>query len=66
MQAPLNFPDARRNRLDDRNAEILFKHRDDAERVQARSQDVDRIRAPVLKKLLLDKGVDDFRRNIGD
>jgi hypothetical protein len=55
MQAPLNFPDAGGNRLHDRNAEILFEHRDDTKRVQGRSQDVDGIRARVFEKLLLDE-----------
>jgi hypothetical protein len=30
MRAPLNFRHPHFNRLDDRNAKILFKHRDDA------------------------------------
>ena len=36
MQAPLNFPDARRDRLDDPNTKILFKRCNDTERVQVR------------------------------
>src|ERR1700680_5275285 len=35
MQAPLNFPDASRNWLHNRNAEIAFKRRHKTERVQA-------------------------------
>jgi hypothetical protein len=34
MQAALNFPDTRRGRLHDRNAQILFQRRDDTERIQ--------------------------------
>jgi len=34
MQAALNFPDARRGRLDDWHAQILFQRRDDTERIQ--------------------------------
>src|SRR6516164_5453691 len=66
MQASLNFPNASRNRLYDRNAKVLFKRRDDTERVPARSQDVDSIRPRVREKLLLDERVHDFRRDIGD
>ena len=37
MQASLNFPNASRNRLYDRNAKVLFKRRHDTEHVPARS-----------------------------
>jgi hypothetical protein len=33
VQAPLNFPNTRRNRLHDRNTKILFEHGDDTERI---------------------------------
>jgi hypothetical protein len=55
MQAPLNFPDPRRRRLHDGNAKILLKRFDNAERVEAGSQDVDGVRALVGEKILLDK-----------
>jgi uncharacterized protein involved in propanediol utilization len=61
MQAPLNFPDARRDRLHDPNTKILFKRRNDTERVQVRRQDVNGIRICVLEKLPLDKGVGSSR-----
>ena len=66
MQAALNFPDARCNRFDDRNAEVLFKRCDHAQRIPRRSQDVDGIRARVVEKRPLDEGVHGFRRNILD
>lgn len=47
-QAPLNFPDARRDGLHDRNANVLFERRDDTERIEARSQDVGGIRLRAL------------------
>ena len=59
VQAPLNFPDARRDGLHDRNAKALFERRDDTERVETRSQDVDgiRVRASIQKSGLSATGM---------
>jgi hypothetical protein len=59
VQAPLNFPDAGRDGLHDRNAKVLLERHDDTERVEARSQDVDGIglRASVQKSGLSATGM---------
>src|SRR5882672_8416025 len=66
MQAPLNFPEACRDWRHDGNAKIALQSRHDTEHIQARSQHIDGVRALVLKKLLLDEGIYEFRGHVPD
>jgi hypothetical protein len=58
MEALLDFPDARGDRLHDRHAQFAFQRRNQKKRFERRAQDVNGIRARVLGKGLLDEGGD--------